>query len=72
MVEETAGEASPEGRLLIGRGEDYVASTVPAQELFDTLKASMAERRKLAWHIVEEMLRWARARWTTSRSPVRP
>lgn len=51
-----SSEASPEGRLLIGRGKDYVPIQADSQQLFDRLEASMVERRRVAWKIVEDML----------------
>lgn len=48
--------ASPDGRLEIGRGKDYVPSDVAADELFDELKNSMRKRRDFAWEIVEQLL----------------
>ena len=39
------GVATPEGRLLIGRGEDYVPSAEDSQVLFDKLESSMKARR---------------------------
>ncbi|MCG8458832.1 MAG: hypothetical protein MI919_21340, partial [Holophagales bacterium] len=55
--EDLAAEATPEGRLVIGRGEDYEPSTEDPGALFARLKGSMKERRELAWEIVEAMLR---------------
>ncbi|MGH1542177.1 MAG: hypothetical protein ACRBHB_17245 [Arenicella sp.] len=52
-----AGEASPEGRLLIGRGEDYVPINEDPQELFKKLKTSVKYRRDTAWSVVEDMLK---------------
>lgn len=51
-----AGEASPEGRLLIGRGRDYVPIVADPQELATRLANSMAQRRRAGWQIVEAML----------------
>ncbi|WP_156035574.1 hypothetical protein [Caulobacter sp. UNC358MFTsu5.1] len=51
-----AGEASPLGRLLIGRGKDYTPIAEDPKALFDRLEASMADRRKTAWTIVEALL----------------
>lgn len=51
-----AGEASPEGRLLIGRGQDYVPLAGDPAQLAATFQGSMAQRRQAAWRIVEAML----------------
>lgn len=54
-----SAEVSPEARMIVKRGQDYVPITVPgddSQPLFDTLEGSMAERRTAAWGIVERML----------------
>ncbi|HEY5711124.1 MAG TPA: hypothetical protein VIT38_04440 [Allosphingosinicella sp.] len=51
-----AGEASPEGRLLIGRGQDYSPLPGDPVQLAATFEGSMAERRRAAWRIVEAML----------------
>src|SRR5262245_10305738 len=48
--------ASPEGRLQIGRGKDYVPSTVELQALFNDLEGSMKKRRDFAWKVVEQVL----------------
>lgn len=48
--------ASPEGRLQIGRGKDYVPSNVEFQALFAELEGSMKKRRDFAWKIVEQLL----------------
>jgi len=47
---------TPEGRLLIGRGKDYVPSTVELQALFNELEGSMKKRRDFAWKVVEQVL----------------
>lgn len=49
-------EASPQGRLLIGRGKDYTPIAEDPRALFDRLEGSMAERRKVGWSIVEALL----------------
>jgi hypothetical protein len=49
--------ASPDGRLLIGRGQDYVPSSIPPHILADRLRTSMKERRDFAWSVVEQMLK---------------
>lgn len=51
------GVATPEGRLIIGRGQDYVPSSVDAAVLFNQLEGSMKERRDFAWKVVEQMLK---------------
>lgn len=51
-----AGEASPEGRLLIGRGRDYVPIPGDPAQLANALQGSMAQRRQAAWRIVEAAL----------------
>jgi len=48
--------ATPGGRLQIGRGKDYVPSTVDAQVLFNDLEGSMKKRRDFAWKVVEQVL----------------
>jgi len=48
--------ATPEGRLLIGRGKDYVPSTTDSQVLFDELESSMKKRRDFGWKVVEQLL----------------
>ncbi|MBA7465774.1 hypothetical protein ES707_00945 [subsurface metagenome] len=48
--------AAPEGRLQIGRGKDYVPSTVDAQTLFNDLEGSMKKRRDFAWKVIEQVL----------------
>ena len=48
--------ASPQGRLLIGRGKDYLPSQVDPLVLFDELQASMKKRRDFAWKVVEQVL----------------
>lgn len=50
------GVATPEGRLQIGRGKDYVPSDVAPQVLFDELQASMKKRRDFAWKVIEQVL----------------
>lgn len=50
-------QATPDGRVLIGRGEDYVPAGVPAVDLFASLKASMPARRDFAWDVVEKVLK---------------
>jgi hypothetical protein len=47
---------TPEGRLLIGRGKDYVPSTVELQALFSELEGSMKKRRDFAWKVAEQVL----------------
>ncbi len=49
-------EASPEGRLLVGRGKDYTPLAGDPQMLFTQLEGSMELRRKTAWKIVEALL----------------
>jgi hypothetical protein len=52
-------ELSPEARMLIKRGPDYVPIAVTdnnSQPLFDRLERSMADRRTTAWQIVEKLL----------------
>ena len=48
--------ATPAGRLQIGRGKDYVPSTVEPQTLFNELEGSMKKRRDFAWKVVEQVL----------------
>ena len=48
--------ATPDGRLRIGRGKDYVPSTVEPQALFNELEGSMKKRRDFAWKVVEQVL----------------
>jgi hypothetical protein len=48
--------ATQEGRLQIGRGKDYVPSTIDPQSLFNELEGSMKKRRDFAWNIVAQML----------------
>src|SRR5215204_7455008 len=48
--------ATPAGRLQIGRGKDYVPSTVDLQTLFNELEGSMKKRRDFAWTVVEQVL----------------
>ena len=48
--------ATQDGRVQIGRGKDYVPSTVDAQTLFVELEGSMKKRRDFAWKVVEQML----------------
>lgn len=47
---------TPEGRLLIGRGKDYVPSTVDPQALFTELEGSMKKRRDFGWKVAEQLL----------------
>jgi hypothetical protein len=47
---------SPEGRLAIGRADDYVPSAVPEVALKILLRDSMKARRDFAWSVVEQML----------------
>lgn len=51
-------ELSPEARLKVGRGPDYVpvADLGNGQALFDRLEKSMADRRSTAWQVVEKLL----------------
>jgi hypothetical protein len=49
-------EASPEGRLSIGRGKDYTPINADPTTLFAQLEGSMELRRKTAWSIVEALL----------------
>jgi hypothetical protein len=49
-------ELSQEGRLVVGRGVDYQPSTEDERLFSSRLKNSMLERRKFAWHVVEQML----------------
>jgi len=51
-----SGEASPQGRLLIGRGKDYTPIAEDPAVLFTSLEGSMEKRRQTAWKIVEAML----------------
>lgn len=55
-LDPTASEASKKGRLLIGRGKDYVHEQQDPGVLFKELEGSMFKRRQLAWKIVEAML----------------
>ena len=50
--------ATPAGRLLIGRGKDYVpvGGDKDPEALFAELKKNMKVRREFAWKIVEQML----------------
>jgi hypothetical protein len=48
--------ATPDGRLRIGRGKDYVPSTVEPQPLFNELEGSMKKRRDFAWKVIEQVL----------------
>ncbi len=48
---------SPEARVKIGRGEDYVPSTTDPEVLFDKLRASMNDRRVFGWQVVERVLK---------------
>ncbi|MGX9574287.1 hypothetical protein ACWUKX_16755 [Mesorhizobium sp. f-mel] len=48
--------ATPEGRLIIKRGQDYVPSTTDAAVLAPELESSMRKRREFGWSIVEKML----------------
>lgn len=50
--------ATPEGRILIGRGKDYrpVGAGKEPQALFDELMHNMKVRRDFAWSIVDQML----------------
>jgi hypothetical protein len=56
VVPKTA--ASPEGRVLIGRGKDYrpVSGTKAQQAVFDELMHNMKLRRDFAWQIVDQLL----------------
>lgn len=49
-------ELSAEGRLLVGRAEDYVPSATPEEELSAVLAGSMLHRRNFAWQVVEQLL----------------
>ena len=51
-----AAEASPQGRLMIGRGKDYDPIAEDHIKLFEKLRDSMKERRLSAWRVVEHML----------------
>jgi len=51
-----AGEASPAGRIVIGRGKDYEPIAEDSAGLAARLEKSMAERRQIGWRIVEAML----------------
>lgn len=51
-----AGEASDQGRMMIGRGQDYVPIAEDPATLFSRLESSMAERRATAWKVVEAVL----------------
>src|SRR5439155_19068730 len=48
--------ATPAGRLQIGRGKDYVPSSVDAQTLFNDLEGSMKKRRDFGWKVIEQVL----------------
>ncbi|NKB62943.1 MAG: hypothetical protein GKR95_15435 [Gammaproteobacteria bacterium] len=48
--------ADSDGRLIIGRGQDYVPSDIDANVLFDQLRDSMKSRRDFAWDVVEQVL----------------
>jgi hypothetical protein len=50
------GEASDEGRMAIGRGQDYSPINEDPAALFSRLESSMADRRAAAWKIVEAVL----------------
>jgi hypothetical protein len=50
------GELSPALRSLVKRGPDYQPIGQDPKKLFDALEASMADRRKVAWQVVEQML----------------
>jgi hypothetical protein len=52
----SGGEASPAGRLVIGRGKDYTPIPADPTTLFNQLEGSMAFRRQTAWTIVQAML----------------
>src|SRR5262245_1523834 len=52
-IKPSAGEASPEGRLQIGRGKDYVPIEADPAALFTKLESSMQLRRATAWQVVE-------------------
>ena len=49
-------ELTSEGRLVVGKGVDYQQSTEDEKVLSGRLKSSMLDRRRFAWHIVEQML----------------
>jgi hypothetical protein len=65
------GVATPEGRLQIGRGKDYVPSDVAPQVLFDELQASMKKRRDFAWKVIEQVLQPVKIK-LTDRDPPSP
>jgi hypothetical protein len=50
------GEVSEDTRILIGRGPDYSPIAEDPDQLFSRLEGSMADRRAIAWQIVEAML----------------
>ncbi|MGB0506192.1 MAG: hypothetical protein ACPGGK_08340 [Pikeienuella sp.] len=50
-------QATPEGRILIGRGEDYTPTDITHDVLFPKLRDSMHERRNFAWSVVERALK---------------
>ncbi len=56
IFDHNASEASPQGRLMIGRGHDYDPIKGDHIALFKELQNSMQKRRLAAWRVVEQML----------------
>jgi hypothetical protein len=57
VTQRSPGELTPEGRLVVGRGEDYAPSTEDEAALSQRLRTSMKARRDFAWRVVEQMLK---------------
>ena len=57
VTTKSPGELTPEGRLAVGRGGDYVNSSEDEAALAKRLRTSMQTRREFAWKVVEQMLR---------------
>ena len=48
---------APDGRLIVGRGEDYQPINEPPDKLFAEMRDSMLRRRQRAWQIVEAVIK---------------
>ena len=57
VTTKSPSELSPEGRLAVGRGGDYMNSSEDEAVLSKRLKNSMRARRTFAWKVVEQMLK---------------
>ena len=49
--------SAPDGRLIVGRGQDYQPINEPADKLFAEMRGSMQRRRQRAWQIVEAVIK---------------